>query len=230
MLRPPWVCPARGRVLAPSTLRRLPAALHGAGPALRAAPVFGSSTKAQIRLGLRFVRLAFLKTSLDIYTLKRTLNSLVCTLDACLKCRASLVQPRAHLFVQLETSDENPETCGLSAAPAQRPWWPRGGQALLPPSGRPAGLAGALSPTLASCSSLRSSPRPLWTRLRWPRSTPLCAQHHGGHRGPGEDDRRVPLSWTRAAGGFSLPPPSLECGSVHCSCMRRLFTGFSDRL
>ena len=132
----------------PSTLLRLPEALHGAGPALRAAPVFGSSTKVQIRLGLRFVRLAFLKTSLDVYTLKRTLNSLVCTLDACLKCRASLVWPRPTCFVQLETSDENTETCGLSA-----PLVAARGTGPAPAFGRPAGLAGALSLTLASCSS-----------------------------------------------------------------------------
>ena len=42
-------------VLSPSALLRLPAALYGAGPVLRAVPVFGSSTKAQIRLRLRFV-------------------------------------------------------------------------------------------------------------------------------------------------------------------------------
>ena len=42
-------------VLSPSTLLRLPAALYGAGPALSAVPVFGSSTKAQIRLRLRVV-------------------------------------------------------------------------------------------------------------------------------------------------------------------------------
>ena len=36
-------------VLSPSALLRLPAALYGAGPALSAVPVFGSSTKAQIR-------------------------------------------------------------------------------------------------------------------------------------------------------------------------------------
>ena len=42
-------------VLSPSTLLRLPAALYGAGPALSAVPVFGSSTKAQIRLCLRVV-------------------------------------------------------------------------------------------------------------------------------------------------------------------------------
>ena len=42
-------------VLSPSTLLRLPAALYGAGPALSAVPVFGSSTKAQIRLHLRAV-------------------------------------------------------------------------------------------------------------------------------------------------------------------------------
>ena len=41
-------------VLSPSTLR-LPAALYGAGPALSAVPVFGSSTTAQIRMRLRFV-------------------------------------------------------------------------------------------------------------------------------------------------------------------------------
>ena len=42
-------------VLSPSTLLRLPAALYGAGPALRAVPVFGFSTTARIRLCLRFV-------------------------------------------------------------------------------------------------------------------------------------------------------------------------------
>ena len=42
-------------VLSPSTLLRLPAALYGAGPALSAVPVFGSSTKVRIRLRLRFV-------------------------------------------------------------------------------------------------------------------------------------------------------------------------------
>ena len=39
-------------VLSPSTLLRLPAALYGAGPALSAVPVFGSSTTARIRLRL----------------------------------------------------------------------------------------------------------------------------------------------------------------------------------
>ena len=42
-------------VLSPSTLLRLPAALYGAGPALSAVPVFGSSTKVRIRMRLRFV-------------------------------------------------------------------------------------------------------------------------------------------------------------------------------
>ena len=42
-------------VLSPSTLLRLLAALYGAGPALTAVPVFGYSTKARIRLCLRFV-------------------------------------------------------------------------------------------------------------------------------------------------------------------------------
>ena len=36
VFRPHWVCPAQGCVLSPSTLLRLPAALQGAGPALRA--------------------------------------------------------------------------------------------------------------------------------------------------------------------------------------------------
>ena len=40
-------------VLSPSTLLRLLAALYGAGPALSAVPVFGSSTTARIRLRLR---------------------------------------------------------------------------------------------------------------------------------------------------------------------------------
>ena len=42
-------------VLSPSTLLSLPAALYGAGPVLSAVLVFGSSTKARIRLCLRFV-------------------------------------------------------------------------------------------------------------------------------------------------------------------------------
>ena len=42
-------------VLSPSTLLRLPVALYGAGPALSAVPVFGSSTSAWIRLRLRVV-------------------------------------------------------------------------------------------------------------------------------------------------------------------------------
>ena len=42
-------------VLSPSTLLRLPAAPYGAGPELSAVLVFGSSTKARIRLPLRFV-------------------------------------------------------------------------------------------------------------------------------------------------------------------------------
>ena len=52
---PYWVCPAHGCVLSPSTHLRLPAALYGAGPALRAVPVFGYSTKARTQLPLRFV-------------------------------------------------------------------------------------------------------------------------------------------------------------------------------
>ena len=42
-------------VLSRSTLLRLPAALYGAGPVLSAVPVFGSSTKARVRLRLRVV-------------------------------------------------------------------------------------------------------------------------------------------------------------------------------
>ena len=52
---PHWVCPAHGCVLSPSALLRLPAALYGAGPALRAVPVFGYPTKARTRLRLHFV-------------------------------------------------------------------------------------------------------------------------------------------------------------------------------
>ena len=47
--------PYRVPVFSPSTLLRLPAALYGEGPVLSAVPVFGYSTKAQIRLRLRFV-------------------------------------------------------------------------------------------------------------------------------------------------------------------------------
>ena len=47
--------PHRGVCAFPSTLLRLPAALYGAGPALSAVPFSGSSTKARIRLRLRFV-------------------------------------------------------------------------------------------------------------------------------------------------------------------------------
>ena len=53
VFRPHWVCPAHGSVLPPSALLRLQAALQGAGPELRAVPVFGSSTNARTRLGLR---------------------------------------------------------------------------------------------------------------------------------------------------------------------------------
>ena len=42
-------------LLSPSTLLRLPAALYGACPALRAVPAVGCSTKVQTRLHLRFV-------------------------------------------------------------------------------------------------------------------------------------------------------------------------------
>ena len=42
-------------VLSPSTLLRLPVVLYGVGPVLSAVPVFGYSTKARIRLPLRFV-------------------------------------------------------------------------------------------------------------------------------------------------------------------------------
>ena len=55
VFRPHWVCPARRCVLSPSTPLRLLAALHGAGPALHAVPVFGHSTKVQTWLSLRFV-------------------------------------------------------------------------------------------------------------------------------------------------------------------------------
>ena len=55
VFRPHWVCPAHGRVLSPSMLLRLPAALYGAGPALGVVPVFGPSTKARTQLHLRFV-------------------------------------------------------------------------------------------------------------------------------------------------------------------------------
>ena len=47
--------PTHGCVLSPSTLLRFPAVLYGAGPALRAVPVFGFSTKAWTWLGLHFV-------------------------------------------------------------------------------------------------------------------------------------------------------------------------------
>ena len=46
---------SRVSVLSLSTLLRLLAALHGAGPALSGVPVFGYSTKARIRLCLRVV-------------------------------------------------------------------------------------------------------------------------------------------------------------------------------
>ena len=42
-------------LLSPSAVLRLPDALYGAGPASRAVPVFGCSTKALTRLRLRFV-------------------------------------------------------------------------------------------------------------------------------------------------------------------------------
>ena len=45
----------RVSVLSPSTLLRLPAVLYGAGSVLSVVPVFGYSTKAWIRLRLRFM-------------------------------------------------------------------------------------------------------------------------------------------------------------------------------
>ena len=48
-------CGEGGALLSLSTLFRLPAALYGAGPALPTVPVFRYSTKARIRLCLRFV-------------------------------------------------------------------------------------------------------------------------------------------------------------------------------
>ena len=50
-----WVCPRSPVCASPSTLLRLLAALYGAGPALRAVPVFGFSTKARTWLRLCFV-------------------------------------------------------------------------------------------------------------------------------------------------------------------------------
>ena len=47
--------PAYGCVLPLSTLLRLPAALYGVGPALRALPVFRFSRKARTQLGLCFL-------------------------------------------------------------------------------------------------------------------------------------------------------------------------------
>ena len=47
--------PHRGVCAFPVYTAQLPAALYGAGPALCAVPVFRSSTKARIRLRLRFV-------------------------------------------------------------------------------------------------------------------------------------------------------------------------------
>ena len=54
VFRPHWVCLAQGCVLHVYTAQA-PGCSMGAGPALRAVPVFGSSTKARIRLCLRFV-------------------------------------------------------------------------------------------------------------------------------------------------------------------------------
>ena len=53
----PWRCWGGGgwALLSQSTLLRLPAALYGAGPALRAVPALRCSTKAQTRLRLYFV-------------------------------------------------------------------------------------------------------------------------------------------------------------------------------
>ena len=47
--------PAHECVLSPPTLLRLPAALYGVGPVLRAVPVFGYSTTVRTQMGLRFV-------------------------------------------------------------------------------------------------------------------------------------------------------------------------------
>ena len=162
-------------------------------------------------------RLAFLKTSLDIYALKRTLSSFACTLNERSKCMASLPPPPPPppCFVQLETSDQNQENRRLPAAPAQRPLVAaRSTGSALGPSGRPARRANALRARLppSSCSLLTafSPPSVVTAASATERSScaPSITELTGG---PGEDvTAGWPLSWTRAVGGFSLPSSVLR--------------------
>ena len=90
------------------------------------------------------------------------------------------------------------------------PWWPLGAQALLSrlqaalPARAP-GLRAALAPSSGSLLTVFSPPSvvtaaPAAEHSRW---APSITEVTGG---PGEDvTAGWPLSWTRAAGGFSLP-------------------------
>lgn len=125
-----------------------------------------------------------------------------------LSARQACCGPAPTCFVQLETSDQNQENRRLSAAPAQRPLVAarRTGSALSP-SGRPAGLARALSLTLSSCSLLRVfSPPSVVTAASVTQHYSCAPSITEVTGGPGEDvTAGWPLSWTPAAGGFSLP-------------------------
>ena len=94
-------------VLSPSALLRLPAALHGAGPALRAVPVFGSSTKARIRLRLRFV-----PSPARAAQAARTLGALSPGAPRLWRGRASLWLPEPLRLGKTQQAQPNPRFCG----------------------------------------------------------------------------------------------------------------------
>ena len=113
--RPHWVCPAHGCVLPPSTLLRLPAALHGAGPALHAVPVFGHSTKAQTRLGLHFVpslaRAAQAARSLTGTLSPGAVRILPSAVPALVSACASQVRAPCDYSQELASSHDPPGEC-----------------------------------------------------------------------------------------------------------------------
>lgn len=122
-------------------------------------------------------------------------------------CRRPPAPPR---FVQLDTLTKITRTEDFPLPLHSTPWWPLGAQALLSrlqaalPARAP-GLRAALAPSSGSLLTVFSPPSvvtaaPAAEHSRW---APSITEVTGG---PGEDvTAGWPLSWTRAAGGFSLP-------------------------
>ena len=115
---PLWVCPTHRCVLSPSILLRRPAALYGAGPALHAVPVLGSSTKAWTRLDLRFVpspaRAAQAARSLTGALSPGAVRLLPSTVSASVSTRTSRVRAPCVCSGELASSCDSPGGCRSS--------------------------------------------------------------------------------------------------------------------